>query len=99
MSNSSASTSNRRGKAKTTQPWTTTEDITLCTAWNWGEGTIREYHTIVAKWKHLIRPKVVAFSVRMDESGSSNLVLFQNALAELKMGTDILLQWRRVGEF
>nr|GEV57963.1 ribonuclease H-like domain-containing protein [Tanacetum cinerariifolium] len=33
MSNSSASTSNRRGKAKTAQPWTTAEEITLCTAW------------------------------------------------------------------
>ncbi|GJY05231.1 hypothetical protein Tco_0371171 [Tanacetum coccineum] len=33
MSNGSASTSNRCGKAKTTQQWTTTEEITLCTAW------------------------------------------------------------------
>ncbi|GJS91758.1 hypothetical protein Tco_0774394 [Tanacetum coccineum] len=28
-----ASSSNRRGKANTTRPWTTTEEITLCTAW------------------------------------------------------------------
>ncbi|GJZ52417.1 hypothetical protein Tco_0606932 [Tanacetum coccineum] len=28
-----ASTSNRREKAKTSQPWTTAEEITLCTAW------------------------------------------------------------------
>ncbi|GKA82855.1 hypothetical protein Tco_0789603 [Tanacetum coccineum] len=28
-----AFTSNRRGKAKTAQPWTTTEEITLCTTW------------------------------------------------------------------
>ncbi|GJY79590.1 hypothetical protein Tco_0485391 [Tanacetum coccineum] len=28
-----ASTSNRRGKEKTSQPWTTTEEITLCIAW------------------------------------------------------------------
>ncbi|GKE64953.1 hypothetical protein Tco_1519114 [Tanacetum coccineum] len=28
-----ASTSNRHEKAKTSQPWTTTEEITLCTAW------------------------------------------------------------------
>nr|GEW06902.1 ribonuclease H-like domain-containing protein [Tanacetum cinerariifolium] len=34
MSNGSASTSNCRGKAKTTQPWTTAEEITLCTAWS-----------------------------------------------------------------
>ncbi|GKB10437.1 hypothetical protein Tco_0844360 [Tanacetum coccineum] len=27
------SSSNRRGKANTTQPWTTAEEITLCTAW------------------------------------------------------------------
>ncbi|GKB30724.1 hypothetical protein Tco_0870125 [Tanacetum coccineum] len=33
MSNGSASTSNRCGKAKTAQPWTTSEEITLCTAW------------------------------------------------------------------
>ncbi|GKA30284.1 hypothetical protein Tco_0716589 [Tanacetum coccineum] len=43
-------------------------------------GTIREYDTIVAKWKHSIRPKVAAFSVvydsvqRMDTSGSFNLM-------------------------
>ncbi|GJW64000.1 hypothetical protein Tco_0115884 [Tanacetum coccineum] len=51
-------------------------------------GTIRGYDVIVSKWKNLIRPKVVAFSVvydgvqRMDENGSSDLVLFQNTLAE-----------------
>nr|GEY64663.1 hypothetical protein [Tanacetum cinerariifolium] len=28
-----ASSSNSRGKAKTSQPWTTTEDIALCKAW------------------------------------------------------------------
>nr|GEW67121.1 putative reverse transcriptase domain-containing protein [Tanacetum cinerariifolium] len=33
MSNRSAFTSNRRGKTKTAQPWTTAEEITLCTAW------------------------------------------------------------------
>nr|GEV53222.1 hypothetical protein [Tanacetum cinerariifolium] len=33
MSNSSAFTSNRREKAKTTQPWTTAEEVSLCTAW------------------------------------------------------------------
>ncbi|GKB23271.1 hypothetical protein Tco_0862672 [Tanacetum coccineum] len=100
------------------QPWTTAEEITLCTTWCnamdkygtrdsmkrgfWSEvfanfekemgggGTICEYDTIIAKWKHSIRPKVAAFSVvydsvqRMDESGSSNLVLFQNALAEFE---------------
>ncbi|GJW46744.1 hypothetical protein Tco_0078390 [Tanacetum coccineum] len=55
-------------------------------------GTIREYDTIVAKWKNSIRPKIVVFIVvydsvqRMDGSGSSNLVLFQNALAEFEIG-------------
>nr|GEU70945.1 hypothetical protein [Tanacetum cinerariifolium] len=33
MSNGSASTLNRRRKAKTAQPWITSEEITLCTAW------------------------------------------------------------------
>ncbi|GJS67589.1 RNA-directed DNA polymerase, eukaryota [Tanacetum coccineum] len=28
-----ASSSNRRGKANTTRPWTTAEEITLCTIW------------------------------------------------------------------
>ncbi|GJY59622.1 hypothetical protein Tco_0459514 [Tanacetum coccineum] len=111
-----ASSSNRRGKANTTQPWTTAEEITLCTAWCnametyglrditkkefWEDvfdnfekdmgGTIREYDAIVSKWKNSIRPKVDAFSVvydgvqRMDENGSSDLVLFQNALAEFQ---------------
>ncbi|GJV32588.1 hypothetical protein Tco_1392988 [Tanacetum coccineum] len=51
-------------------------------------GTVRGYDVIVSKWKNSIRPKVAAFSVvydgvqRMDENGSSDLFLFQNALAE-----------------
>nr|GEV55646.1 hypothetical protein [Tanacetum cinerariifolium] len=51
-------------------------------------GTVRGYDAIISKWKNLIRLKVDAFSVvyvgvqRMDENGSSDLVLFQNALAE-----------------
>ncbi|GKF35283.1 hypothetical protein Tco_0108483 [Tanacetum coccineum] len=55
-------------------------------------GTIRGYDAIVVKWKNLIRPKAVAFSVvydsvqRIDENGSSGLVLFQNALAEFQTG-------------
>ncbi|GJZ26737.1 hypothetical protein Tco_0570990 [Tanacetum coccineum] len=54
------------------------------------EGTIRGYDTMVVKWKHSIRPKIAAFSVvcdsvqRMDESGSSNLALFQKALAKFE---------------
>nr|GEU39462.1 hypothetical protein [Tanacetum cinerariifolium] len=54
--------------------------------------TIRGYNTVVVKWKNSIRPKVAAFSVvydsvqRMDENGSSDLVLFQNALAEFQIG-------------
>nr|GEV02930.1 hypothetical protein [Tanacetum cinerariifolium] len=58
----------------------------------WGGGTIRGYDTIVAKWKSLIRHKIVAFSVVydsvqwMDNNESSNLVLFQNALTELENG-------------
>ncbi|GJX55783.1 hypothetical protein Tco_0285680 [Tanacetum coccineum] len=96
-------------------PWTTAEEITLCTAWcnamdtygtreihgrkefwedvfanfekDMGE-TIRRYDAIVSKWKNSIRHKVAAFSVNydgvqwMDENGCSDLVLFQNALAE-----------------
>ncbi|GJZ86584.1 hypothetical protein Tco_0658194 [Tanacetum coccineum] len=114
-----ASSSNRRGTAKTTLSWTTAEEITLCTAWCnamdtygtreihgrkgfWEDvfanfekdmgGTIRGYDAIVSKWKNSIRPKVAAFSVvydsvqRMDENGSSDLVLFQNALAEFQTG-------------
>ena len=112
-----ASSSNRRGKANTSQPWTTTEDIALCKAWceaneNYNAGdkrigfwevvydqfkkemgeTIRKYDTVVVKWKTSIRPKVAAFSVvydnvqRMDENGSSDLVLFQNELAEFQTG-------------
>ncbi|GKD06145.1 hypothetical protein Tco_1181119 [Tanacetum coccineum] len=113
------SSSNRRGAAQTTLPWTTAEEIMLCTAWCnamdtyvtrdrqfrkgfWEEvydnfkkdmgGTIRGYDAIVSKWKNLIRPKVVCFSVvydrlrRMDENGSSDLVLFQNALAKFQTG-------------
>ncbi|GJY18184.1 hypothetical protein Tco_0389675 [Tanacetum coccineum] len=109
------SSSNRRGAAKTTLPWTTAEEITLCTAWCnamdtyvtgdihsrkgfWEEvfanfekdmgGTIRGYDAIVSKWKNSILSKVAAFSVvydgvqRMDENGSSDLVLFQNTLSE-----------------
>ncbi|GJV08266.1 hypothetical protein Tco_1345922 [Tanacetum coccineum] len=129
MSNGSAFTSNHRGKAKTTQPWTTAEKTTLCTAWcntmdNYGTGdsmkrgfwsevfanfekemgrTIRGYDTIVAKWKHSIRPKIVAFSVvydgvqRMDDSGSSNLVLFQNALAEFENSDERVVGWTLEG--
>ncbi|GKB47448.1 hypothetical protein Tco_0898201 [Tanacetum coccineum] len=53
-------------------------------------GTVRGYDAIVSKWKNPIRLKVAAFSVvydgvqRMDENGSSDLVLFQNALAEFQ---------------
>ena len=54
--------------------------------------SIRKYDTVVVKWKNSIRPKVAAFSVVydsvqwMDESGSSNFVLFQNALTEFENG-------------
>nr|GEU94067.1 hypothetical protein [Tanacetum cinerariifolium] len=53
-------------------------------------GTFREYDAIFSKWKNPIRPKVAVFSVvydgvqRMDENGSSDLVRFQNALAEFQ---------------
>ncbi|GJV88429.1 hypothetical protein Tco_1532367 [Tanacetum coccineum] len=60
---------------------------------NWGGGgTIRGYDIVVVKWKNSIRPKIAAFSVvyesvqRMDENGSCDLVLFQNALAEFDTG-------------
>nr|GEY72606.1 hypothetical protein [Tanacetum cinerariifolium] len=54
--------------------------------------TIRKYDTVVIKWKNSIRPKVDAFSVvyesvqRMDENGSSDLVLFQNAFVKFQTG-------------
>nr|GEV22839.1 hypothetical protein [Tanacetum cinerariifolium] len=93
MSNGSAFTSNRHRKAKTSQPWTTMEEITLCTAWCnvtknyvardamkrvfWSEvfayfekkmrENIRGYDAIITKWKNLIRPKIVAFSVVYDK--------------------------------
>ncbi|GKG30691.1 hypothetical protein Tco_0423179, partial [Tanacetum coccineum] len=53
-------------------------------------GTIRGYDPIVTKWKHSIRPKIAAFSAVydsvqwMDESESSNLALFQKALAKFE---------------
>ncbi|GKD18849.1 hypothetical protein Tco_1208007 [Tanacetum coccineum] len=109
--------SNRRGKTKTYEPWTITEEIVMCKAWceaieNYNAGdmrtgfwsivfanfqkemgvTIRRYDTVVVKWKNSIRPKVAAFSVvydsvqQMDENGSSDLVLFQNASAEYQTG-------------
>nr|GEW16913.1 ABC transporter E family member 2-like [Tanacetum cinerariifolium] len=55
-------------------------------------GTIHGYDAIVSKWNILIRPKFVFFSVvydsvrRMDENGSSDLVLFQSALFEYQTG-------------
>ncbi|GKF07666.1 hypothetical protein Tco_0041890 [Tanacetum coccineum] len=124
-----ASTSNRRGKAKTSQPWTTTEEITLCTAWCdvsdnkantmnlkwfWSEvfaffenetgKKIRRYDAIALKWKKLIRYKIVSFTAvyervkQMDENGSSDLVVFQKALAkyETQYGQAFTLEpcWR-----
>ncbi|GJW39597.1 hypothetical protein Tco_0065442 [Tanacetum coccineum] len=59
--------------------------LTLRKKW----GTIQGYDTIVVKWKHSIRPKIVAFIVvydsvqRMDESGSSNIALFQKSISEI----------------
>ncbi|GJY78588.1 hypothetical protein Tco_0484389 [Tanacetum coccineum] len=50
----------------------------------------RGYDAIITKWKNSIRPKIVALSVvydsvqRMDESWSSNLAVFQKALAEFE---------------
>ncbi|GKE81232.1 hypothetical protein Tco_1551232 [Tanacetum coccineum] len=55
-------------------------------------GTVRGYDAIVSKWKNSIHPKVAYFSVvydsvrQMDENGSSDFVLFQNALAEFQTG-------------
>ncbi|GJX24746.1 hypothetical protein Tco_0231042 [Tanacetum coccineum] len=49
---------------------------------------IRRYDAITLKWKKSLRPKIAAFIVvyervkQMDENGSSDLVVFQNALAE-----------------
>ncbi|GKE13167.1 hypothetical protein Tco_1416718 [Tanacetum coccineum] len=74
------SSSNRCGKAKTTQPWTTVETYVVPGATHGNLRDIRHHE------------KVVAFSVvydsvqRIDENGSSDLVLFQNALAEFQTG-------------
>nr|GEW92571.1 hypothetical protein [Tanacetum cinerariifolium] len=82
MSNGLASISNCLGKTKTT--------IFAYFEKEMGR-TIRGYDAIVTKRKHSIRPKITEFSVvydgvqRLDKSGSSNLALFQKALAEFEM--------------
>nr|GEV29048.1 hypothetical protein [Tanacetum cinerariifolium] len=94
-----ASTSNRRGKAKTSQPWTTTKEITLCTTWckameNYGTGDMKKgfWLEVFANFEKEIRGRGRLFEdtipsvQRMDENGSSGLVLFQNALAEFEIG-------------
>nr|GEV66008.1 CLIP-associated protein [Tanacetum cinerariifolium] len=55
-------------------------------------GIIRGYDVIVSKWKNLIRKKSCCFNVvydsvqRIDDNGSSDLILFQNAFAEFQTG-------------
>ncbi|GJQ90606.1 hypothetical protein Tco_0001745 [Tanacetum coccineum] len=49
---------------------------------------IRRYDVVALKWKQSLRPKIAKFSVvyervkQRDENWSSDLVVFQNALAE-----------------
>ncbi|GKC72997.1 hypothetical protein Tco_1118880 [Tanacetum coccineum] len=49
---------------------------------------IRRYDVVTLKWKKTLRPKIAAFTAvyervkQMDENGSNDLVVFQNALAE-----------------
>nr|GEY82176.1 hypothetical protein [Tanacetum cinerariifolium] len=49
---------------------------------------IRRYDVVALKWKQSLRPKIAKFSVvyervkQRDENGSSDLVVFQNALPE-----------------
>ncbi|GJX50458.1 hypothetical protein Tco_0277303 [Tanacetum coccineum] len=49
---------------------------------------IRRYDAVTLKWKQSFRPKIAKFTAvygrvkQRDENGSSNLVVFQNALAE-----------------
>ncbi|GKC08157.1 hypothetical protein Tco_0999767 [Tanacetum coccineum] len=92
-----ASTSNHRGKAKTSQPWTTTEEITMCTAWgkameNYGIRDMKKWFwlEVFANFEKEMRGGLFEDTIpsvqRMDENGSSDLVLFQNALAEFETG-------------
>nr|GEV22072.1 7-deoxyloganetin glucosyltransferase-like [Tanacetum cinerariifolium] len=50
-----ASSSNRRGATKTTLPWTTSEEITLCTAWCNAMDTyvMRDIHSRKGFWEKL----------------------------------------------
>ncbi|GJY52624.1 hypothetical protein Tco_0443471 [Tanacetum coccineum] len=49
---------------------------------------IRRYDAVALKWKQSLRPKIAKFTAvyervkERDENGSSDLVVFQNALAE-----------------
>ncbi|GJU92294.1 hypothetical protein Tco_1304717 [Tanacetum coccineum] len=55
---------------------------------------IQRYDAVALKWKKSLRPKIVAFTAvykrvkQMDENGSSDLVVFQNALAEYETQYD-----------
>ncbi|GJU03459.1 hypothetical protein Tco_1113797 [Tanacetum coccineum] len=65
---------------------------------------IRRYDAVALKWKQSLRPKIAKFSVvyervkQRDENGSSDLVVFQNALAkyETQYGQAFTLEpcWR-----
>ncbi|GJZ48151.1 hypothetical protein Tco_0601983 [Tanacetum coccineum] len=93
-----ASTSNRSGKAKTSQPWTITEEITLCTTWckameNYDTGDMKKgfWLEVFANFEKEMRggglfEDTIPSVQRMDENGSSGLVLFQNVLAEFETG-------------
>nr|GEW11189.1 hypothetical protein [Tanacetum cinerariifolium] len=87
-----ASTSNRRGKAKTYEPWTTTEEIALCKAWcetmeNYGTRDMKTgfWSEVFANFQKEIGGGGL-FEDTMDENGSSDLVLFPNVLAEFQTG-------------
>nr|GEX01626.1 RNA-directed DNA polymerase, eukaryota, reverse transcriptase zinc-binding domain protein [Tanacetum cinerariifolium] len=87
-----ASSSNRRGAAHTTLPWTTAEKITLCTAWCNAMDTYvtRDKQFSKGFWEEVYAnfKKDMEGTIRGYDAinGSSDLVLFQNALAEFQTG-------------
>ncbi|GKD19547.1 hypothetical protein Tco_1208705 [Tanacetum coccineum] len=85
-----ASTSNRHGKANTSQPWTTTEEIALCKAWceameNYGTRDMKKefWLEVFANFQKENRGGLFEDTI---PSSSSDLVLFQNTLDEFETG-------------
>nr|GEW22819.1 hypothetical protein [Tanacetum cinerariifolium] len=90
---------NRRGAAQTTLPWTIAKEITLCTPWCNAMDTYvtrdRQFskgfwEEVYANFKKDIGGTIRGYDAIINENGSSDLVLFQNALAEFQRSTDNL---------